>query len=146
MAKKGLAILIGVGKPGASTGKSAPPKSPFADAPSADDQDPTQQGPSVEDNAGADPQASGAKASRDEAGFVDGCQNCGACKNFSATTGQCSKVEGNFCSCDSCLKYFEPANPNADQDDQAMGQPESAEMAPTAGGAQEGDIHGGYGS
>ena len=103
MAKHGLDIIVGVGKP-----KSAPPSFPFKSAPGA--KAPSSGASSTDDGTMAG--QGGGKASRDEAGYLPMEQACGACVNYNQKTSECAKVEGLFRCCDACEVFFEPANPN----------------------------------
>jgi hypothetical protein len=85
-----------------------------------------------------DPAATGAKASRDEAGFIPAGQCCGACEYFTKETGDCAKVEGTMQAHDACKQYFEAANGDqsgpSDTDDMGM-MPgmQAASQSPGAG-------------
>jgi hypothetical protein len=72
----------------------------------------------------------GAKASRDDAGFIPAGQICGACENFTKQTGDCSKVEGTFQAHDTCKVYFEASNGAGEM----PGENEGLESTPGMGG------------
>jgi len=71
-----------------------------------------------------DPAAIGAKASREDAGFIPAGQICGACEYFTKESGECAKVEGAMQAHDSCKNFFEAANGDqgqaTDTDDMGM--------------------------
>ena len=51
---------------------------------------------------------SGAKASRDEAGFIEAARSCGNCSYWDNQTGDCQKVEGTMDCNDRCETFFSP--------------------------------------
>lgn len=101
---KGVAIIIGVphGKDSGGNGRMPPP--------------------------GSDAKPAGAKASRDEAGYVAQDAHCIDCSNFSPDTGECSKVEGTFDADAACVHYFEPTDEESSESpQQEASEDESAE-------------------
>jgi hypothetical protein len=82
---------------------------------------------------GTPEKVAGAKASRDEAGFVGAENHCIDCAMYDVETGDCAKVEGVFQPDDACAKFFEAVpddesqESGPDADDDSAGPPASGD-------------------
>lgn len=75
----------------------------------------------------------GAKASRDEAGFIEAARSCANCTSWTAQSGECAKVEGAMDPNDRCESYFSPV-PRAGQ---SAAPPHAESMEPSAAGVPD---------
>jgi hypothetical protein len=144
--KKGLMIAIGIGKP-----KMPPPKPP-ADEDDDDTPDTTASGNGGGDDAApaappdATPAPAGGGADTDDnsdaadprkmekAGIIRADHHCQNCENWEADTGNCTILGPGFAPDDACLRYFEEASGDEDQNS----APDTAIMADMGGGAPAG--------
>lgn len=64
------------------------------------------------------------KVSPDDAGVIRADQRCIDCRNYDATSGDCSKVSGSFDPTDACSDYFDAINSDEPDADDMGGAPD----------------------
>ena len=87
-----------------------------------------------------DKKDAGGKVTPEAAGVVREDEHCAACKNYSATTGECSKVQSSLSPEDGCAMYFDPIGEDEDEegDDSAPETSAGESVDPNSGtGAEE---------